>query len=153
MTFHTLSHLEHRKGPFGATFGTGRTSVMECPSSRVRVDFFPSSCSSFFFFFLLSHVLLARQQDILQAAAQDEIRVPITFLPALVASPLQLSFLLHLSTRLLGQRLLTRTVTMQQPHTSFSTYYSLSFVACTPFCLISIAGTPRSPYHTKPRPS
>jgi hypothetical protein len=37
--FHTLSLLEHRKDPFGATFGTGQTSLWECPFSRVHVDF------------------------------------------------------------------------------------------------------------------
>ncbi|KAI0266324.1 hypothetical protein BGY98DRAFT_1030159, partial [Russula aff. rugulosa BPL654] len=64
------------------------------------------------FFFLIScfpSPPRARQQDIPQAAAQDEIRVPFTFLPPLVASPLQLSFLLRLLTRLLGQHLPTQT--------------------------------------------
>jgi hypothetical protein len=59
--FHTLSVLEHRKDPFGATFGTDK---LPCRSARPHVFMLIllfSSCSSFFFF--LSCVLLTASRS------------------------------------------------------------------------------------------
>ena len=75
----------------------------------------------------------ARQQDILQGATQDERRVSITFLPILLAGPLQLSFLLHHSARALGQQHPTDTSRLHAAaiHTPFLCRFSFSFVTYT----------------------
>jgi hypothetical protein len=91
----------------------------------------------------------ARQQDIHQAATQDEIRVSITFFPTLVAGPLQLSFLLHHSARALGQQHPTDTSRLHAAaiHTPFLRRFSFSFVTCTLSIQSPSPASPRSPYY------
>jgi hypothetical protein len=113
------------------------------PHAFVLIFFSPLAPLSFFSCPVSSSPPRARQQDIPQAAAQDEIRVPITFLPALVASPLLFNFPFSYT---FGLIFLDNAYQPKPPpcstHTpSFSTYHSLSFAVCT----LSVQSTSPAP--------
>ena len=115
-----------------------------CPHVLLLISFsYPSSASC------------PTTKTILQVATQDDLRVPIALLPALAVSPLQLSLLLHLTSRALGQRLPTHkaATTLQWHPYDTPSFSTLSFVALPSLFNLHRRHPRGRPYHTKPRPS
>jgi hypothetical protein len=117
MLFHTLSLLEHRKDPFGATFGTGQTSMLECPFSHVHVDFFFSPLAPLSS--LISchpHHLALNNKTSLKLWHKTR-HVFQSHSRSRRLSSFNFPFSYTYPSRVLEQRLPTQTAIMQQPHT------------------------------------
>ena len=118
--------------------------------SRYRERTSASESEHLFSLAFVTHLLSSFYPSI----PQDDLRVPTTLLPALVASPLQLSLLLLVTSRALGQRLPTQKPPPRGTRTyDTPSFPSLSFLALHPLFNLHRRHPRGRPYHTKPRPS